>query len=341
MRIRTPRWWYFRGRPAPVTRALLWPLSLLWAAGTARRIARARPSDAGVPVICVGNLTVGGSGKTPVAREVARLLRVAGLETHVLARGYGGRMAGPVRVDPLLHTARDVGDEPLMMAGDGPVWVARDRADGAMTAVEAGAQVVVMDDGHQNPDVKKWLSLVVVDGETRGQEWPFGDGSVFPSGPLREPLARGLVRADAVVVLLPADIPEVDPALRDALDGKKVLVAHLVPTCSPPAGPLLGFAGIAKPWRMERAIQAAGGALADFAPFPDHAAISDSSLGFLARRAGELGAVLVTSEKDWARLSPAWRTRVQAWPVRVRFEDEGALMDLLRDLWERDLRPPP
>ncbi len=330
MKLNTPRWWYVRGRgPSPVARTLLKPLSWLWAGVTARRIARAAPVDPGVPVISVGNLTVGGSGKTPVAREVLRLLRDQGVEAQALTRGYGGRLAGPVRVDPAIHAAPDVGDEPLLLSTTAPVWAARDRAAGARAAADAGAAVLVMDDGHQNPALRKALSLVVVDGETRGGEWPFGDGAVFPSGPMREPLGKGLARADAVIVLLPADMDGADPELLALFEGKPVLTARLEPAAPPPEGPQLGFAGIAKPWKVERALTAAGCELIDFAAFPDHAAFSEGDLKTLAARAEAYDAGLVTTEKDWVRLSPQWRGRVTAWPVRARFEDEGAALRLL------------
>ncbi len=330
MRWPTPRWWYVRqGAPAPVTRALLRPIAWIWAAATAARIAAGRPIDPGPPVICVGNLTLGGSGKTPVARALARRLAGQGRAVHMLTRGYGGRLTGPVRVDPATHAAADVGDEALLLARDAPTWVARDRAAGAMAAAAAGAAVVVMDDGHQNPALKKTLSLVVVDGETRGGEWPFGDGQVFPSGPMREPLAAGLARADAVVLLLPADLAQPDPALMAQLAGRPVLIAHLVPAAPPPSGPQVGFAGLGKPWKMERALAAAGCDLVDFAPLADHARYDARLLGFLARRAEALGAGLVTSEKDWVKLPPGWRARVAAWPVEATFDDEAALAALL------------
>jgi tetraacyldisaccharide 4'-kinase len=320
MRLSTPRWWYSReARVAPVTRALLTPLSWIWATATARRIARTRPVDAGVPVICVGNLTVGGTGKTPIVRALAELLAARGLAVHLLSRGYGGRLPGPVRVDPERHSGAEVGDEPLMLARDFPVWVARDRVAGARAAAAAGADVVVMDDGHQTPSLGKALSLVVVDGETRGGEWPFGDGRVFPAGPMREPLTAGLARADAVIVLLPADLPAPDPELAAALAAKPVILARLEPAEAPPAGPQLGFAGVGKPWKVERALRAAGCELADFAPFPDHFAYDEATLKALAARAETLDAGLVTTEKDWVRLPPAWRARIAAWPVRARF----------------------
>ncbi|MDG2519983.1 tetraacyldisaccharide 4'-kinase [Caulobacter segnis] len=330
MKLATPRWWYVReSAPAPITRALLTPVSWIWAAVTANKIAKTVSVDPGVPVVCIGNLTVGGVGKTPIVREIVRLLRAAGIEAHGLSRGYGGRLAGPVRVDPADHTAADVGDEPLMLAGDMPFWVSRDRPAGALAAAAAGAQAVVMDDGHQNLSVKKTLSLVVVDGETRNNEWPFGDGAVFPAGPMREPLKAGLARADAVIVLLPADLPSADPELLALFSGKPVFIARLEPAAPPPSGPQVGFAGIGKPWKVERSLAAAGCDLKDFAPFPDHGAYDEATLEALARRAEDFDAGLVTTEKDWVRLPPQWRERIKAWPVRARFEDEAAVEVLL------------
>ena len=334
MRLATPRWWYVRsGAPAPMLRLLLRPASWMWAAVTARRIARTTPAEADVPVVCVGALTVGGAGKTPVVRAVLAHLRARGIDAHGLSRGHGGSDRGPRRVRPG-DPAAEVGDEPVMLAADGPFWIARDRVAGARAAVADGAQVVVLDDGHQNPSLAKALSLVVVDGETRGGEWPFGDGSVFPSGPMREPLAAGLARTDAVVLLLPADLPtcpsEADPELLAVFDALPVLVARLEPAVPPPPGPQFGFAGVGKPWKVERALRAAGCDLVDFAPWPDHHPYSEADLRVMADRAAALGAGLLTTEKDAARLPPAWRARVDVWPVRVRFEDEAALDALLR-----------
>ena len=331
MKLNTPRWWYDRERRhAPVTRMLLKPASWIWTAATARRLARTTPVDPGAPVISIGNLTVGGSGKTPVAREVLRLLREGGVEAHALSRGYGGSLEGPTRIDPAAHTAAEVGDEPLMLALDSPAWIARDRVAGARAAAAAGAEALVLDAAHQNPALNKTLSLVVVDGETRNNEWPFGDGSVFPSGPMREPLTAGLARADAVVILLPADLPAPDPELVEVFGDLPVFVARLEPAAPPPPGPLVGFAGIAKPWKVERSLIAAGAELKDFAPFPDHAAFRDQDLRFLAERADQFGARLLTTEKDWSRLPPQWRERVISWPVKATFEDEPGFSALLR-----------
>lgn len=313
----------------PVTRTLLAPLSWLWAAATARKLARIQPGEPGAAVICVGNLTMGGTGKTPVVRAIIERLTAQGAAACGLSRGHGGRLAGPLMVDPAIHTAVQVGDEALMLAPDLPMWICRDRLAGARAAAQAGAQIVVMDDGHQNPSVAKSLSLVVVDGETRDDEWPFGDGAVFPAGPMREPLKAGLARADAVVLLLPADLAEPDPALLAVLTPTPVLVARLAPTSAPPPGRVFAFAGIGKPWKFERALKAAGIDLADFVAFADHQRYDAGTLKALERRAAAEGATLLTTEKDWARLDPAWRGKVAVWPVRARFEDETALDAIL------------
>lgn len=330
MKLSTPRWWYIRNsNHARVTRTLLKPASWLWAAVTARRIAKATPVNPGVAVISVGNLTVGGSGKTPVARETLRLLRAAGVEAQALSRGYGGKLEGPLRVDTAVHTAADVGDEPLMLALDSPAWISADRIAGAQAAVAAGAKALVLDDAHQNMKLKKTLSLIVIDGETRGDEWPFGDGSVFPSGPMREPLKAGLARADGVIILLPADLPKADRELVATFGDLPVFIARLIAAAPPPSGPQVGFAGIAKPWKVERSLIAAGCDLVDFAPFPDHADYAPADLRFLAERAELHGAGLVTTEKDWVRLSPEWRAKIAAWPVVARFEDEAGFATFL------------
>ena len=335
MKLSTPRWWYRRKPGMRATRMLLKPLSWIWAGVTAARIRRAKPIDAGVPVICIGNLTVGGVGKTPVAREILVQLAVMEIDAHALSRGYGGKLKGPVKVDPTVHTAEQVGDEPLMMAKTFTVFVSRDRVTGARAAVAHGARAIVMDDGHQNPALEKALSLVVVDGETRDGEWPFGDGSVFPAGPMREPLKAGLARADAVVLLLPADLEEPDPALLAMFGSTPVLLARLMPNAAPPPGPQYGFAGVGKPWKVERALRAAGCDLVDFASFPDHGAYDAHTLAALERHARAAHAGLVTTEKDWVRLPAAWRERVTPWPVRARFEDERAVRVLLATAMKR------
>ena len=309
--MRAPDLWRRRG-PAAI---LLRPLGMLYAAGGSLRRRLASPWRAPVPVVCVGNLTVGGVGKTPVVLDLAR--RLASRQPHILTRGYGGRLAGPVRVDPKVHGADDVGDEPLLLARRTPVWVARDRAAGARAATAAGARLLLLDDGFQNPTLTKDLSLVVVDGETG-----FGNGLVFPAGPLREPVARGLARADAVVVMgedrhgIAAASPV--PVLRARLVPK-------MPLSFAPGAPLVAFAGIGRPEKFFATLRGLGAEPVAERAFPDHHRFREDELLRLEGLAAGFGARLVTTDKDAVRLPPSWRARVAVLRVAVAWEDAGAL----------------
>lgn len=319
--MRAPEFWSGRaeGRDAaPMLRALLTPMSWLYAAAAAARWATTTPARVDAPVICVGNVSVGGVGKTPVVRAVRALLRARGVEAHALSRGHGGRLPGPVRVDPSIHMAADVGDEPLLHARDGPAWIARDRVAGAQAAVAAGARAIVLDDGFQNPTLAKDLSLVVVDAQDG-----FGNGAVLPAGPLREPVATALARADAVILM--GDGPAADDP---RLARMTRLRAWIEPAGAAPEGPLVAFAGIGRPQKFFDTLTARGGDLADAVPFADHHPYSERDLAFLAKLAAERDARLVTTEKDHVRLPAAARSAILTLPVTARFADEAALAAL-------------
>ncbi|MBP2160641.1 MULTISPECIES: tetraacyldisaccharide 4'-kinase [Asticcacaulis] len=322
MALNTPAWWYKRGAEgAPWWRPALWPLSLVWRAVNDAKRAKAKPYRSKLFVISVGNLTLGGSGKTPITAEILRLLDGA----VGLSKGYGGTLDGPVRVDPASHTASEVGDEPLMLARRTPFMIAKDRAAG-LKALEGQTQIAVVDDAHQNLQIAKDLHVLVVDGDTRNGAWPFGDGGICPYGPLRESFGEGLARADIVVLWMP-DGSAPDASLLDLLSSRPVFVARLVP--QPPAltGPVYGFAGIAKPWKFEATLKALGLTIAGFEGFPDHAALSEDTLNRLAAKAGD--APLITTEKDWIKLSPAWRARITPLPIAARFDDEEGFKSAL------------
>ena len=212
-----------------------------------------------------------------------------------------------------------------MLSQVAPIVVSRDRLAGARLAVAEGAQIVVMDDGHQNPALKKTFSLVTVDGETRNGDWPFGAGGVIPAGPMREPLEVGLARADVVAVVLPTDVAEIGSELRALFGSREVWIARWTVAGPPPPGRRLGFAGVAKPWRVEHTLRGVGYDLVGFKAFPDHAPILGAALRKLSRHAKRMSAGLVTTEKDWARLPAEWRERVDVFKVRIRFDDEATV----------------
>jgi tetraacyldisaccharide 4'-kinase len=328
MALKTPEWWYQKHPKAPWWRPLLWPVSKLWAVVTARKIAKAIPYHSRLKVISVGNLTAGGSGKTPIAHEILRLLNAQGYKAVGLSRGYGGSLTGPINVDFNTHIAAEVGDEPLLIAEDQPMWIARDRAEGLRSLEATDAQIVVVDDAHQNVAIHKDVHIVVVDGDTSGGQWPFGDGGIVPYGPLREDFKAGLMRADLIVLWLPEGLTP-DPELVAIFEAKPVLIARLVPETIDTAPDYVAFAGIAKPWRFETTLKAAGVRLKGFKAFADHQPLTPDDIAHLQTQAQAAGAQLITTQKDWTRLAPEDRARIKVLRIRAKFEDETRLIQSL------------
>jgi tetraacyldisaccharide 4'-kinase len=331
--MREPAFWW---REASVAATLLAPLSAAYGAVAAARLRR-RGRWAGVAVVCVGNLTVGGAGKTPTALAVARMLAAAGRRPAFLSRGYGGASAGPLAVDPARHGATDVGDEPLLLARAAPTIVARDRVAGARLAGRTGADVIVMDDGFQNPSLAKDFSVLAIDGR-RG----IGNGRVIPAGPLRAPLGAQLARAHALVVIgdssSGAGVSIVLAGARDR--GIPVFRAHLRPDAAFAAAlgghRVLAFAGIGDPAKFFATLAAAGIAVAATRGFGDHHRYTRSEVQALCEDADRDDLVLVTTEKDVARMtgddvSGQLAARARALPVTLAFEEEGSFASLLRE----------
>lgn len=323
--MRAPDFWQSGGALS----ALLAPAGCLYALGGRLHHAMAAPRAAAMPVICVGNLVAGGAGKTPVVLSLGAKLAarpaLAG-RVHALTRGYGGELTGPVRVDPPVHDAWKVGDEPLLLARQLPTWVARDRVAGAAAAVSAGANLLILDDGLQNPTLLKDLSLIVIDGGAG-----FGNGRVIPAGPLREPITDGLARADAVIIVgddrtdAAARIAKLRPDL-------PILHARLVPLAASAAAlagkRLVAFAGIGRPQKFFDSLRELGGDIAATRSFADHHPYSLKDATALIALAGEHDARLVTTAKDAVRWPGDAERKPLVLDVEIAWDDEIAL-DLL------------
>ncbi|GJE39525.1 tetraacyldisaccharide 4'-kinase [Methylobacterium persicinum] len=316
--MRPPGFW--QGAPDHWTARLLSPLAALYGSAGAKRMDR--PGQrASCPVLCLGNFTLGGAGKTPAALALAAMLRDGGRTPVFLTRGYGGRLAGPVRVELGVHGAADVGDEPLLLARDAPTVVARRRPAGASLCTDLGASVIVMDDGLQNPSLAKDLALAVVDGGAG-----VGNGRVFPAGPLRVPLARQWPHVGGVILVGEGNAGD---AVAEEAErrGLPVHQARLVPDGNGVSGrPWFAFAGIGRPEKFFATLRDAGADLRGARSFPDHHPYRPSELIRLAAEAQRLGAGLVTTEKDAVRLPPDFTGQVEVLKIKLRFMDPPALL---------------
>lgn len=283
----------------------------------------ARPGFAApVPVLCCGNVTVGGTGKTTLALDLARRLGRAGLAVHILARGYRGRLAGPLRVTAG-HDATQVGDEALLLAAAAPTWIGADRAATARVAIAAGAQVLLMDDGLQNPTLHKSFAFMVIDGAVG-----FGNRRVLPAGPLREPIHVAAQRTHAAVLIgtdrqgaravLPPTLPVLSARLVTGAEAKHLAGRRVV-----------AFAGIARPGKFFASLEEAGAILVARHSYADHRPYRPAEIARLLDQAERLGALPVTTAKDAVRLPAAARARVFVLPIALVWDEPATLLRLL------------
>ncbi|MBI3419270.1 MAG: tetraacyldisaccharide 4'-kinase [Proteobacteria bacterium] len=319
--MRTPSFWYQKFSPFGW---LLAPLG--WLYGGIGKFLRRRitAQKISIPVICVGNITLGGAGKTPVVNELAQRLQSQGVKVHILSRGYGGTELGPFYVDPKKHSAAQVGDEPLLLAEIAPTWVAANKVRGALSAQAAGAQMLILDDGLQNLALYKDISLLVMDGQHA-----LGNGQIFPAGPLRENLSDALRRVDAVVW-----IGGGTPPAKITQSGKLMLRAKTETTCDHhlKARAVFAFCGLGLPQKFFNSLQAQGAVLLGTRSFADHHPYTVADIESLLKEAGRLSALPVTTAKDAARIPAEFLSHLTVCDLRLIWEDEKPLEALLKTL---------
>jgi tetraacyldisaccharide 4'-kinase len=337
MPLEAPFWWY---RKKGVLASALAPIGAFYGRIAASRVEHGDSYRSRLPVICIGNFTAGGGGKTPTAIAVAMLLKGHGKRPAFLTRGYGGKAGG---VTPVTESAsaENVGDEPLLLASVAPTFVSADRVAGAKAIEETDADIIVMDDGFQNPSLAKDVSLVVVDAGAG-----LGNGLVIPAGPLRAPLDAQLPRADALCVIGEG---KKAASLIETFEtrGKPVLNAKIAPNCDPrwlTVLPVIGFAGIARPVKFFTTLKSNGARLIGSHAFPDHHRFTARQAARLLKEAEEKNAMLVTTEKDWARLPDddeedpraELKHRSRPFPIVVTFDDEAVVKALLSSITHKD-----
>lgn len=324
--MKEPAFWYqkdpYAREAAPVTRQLLWPFSKLYAYFTRRRLKNTIPYKSSLPVICVGNVTLGGTGKTPIVAALYDHLKSLGHSPVILSRGYGGHLKGPVLVDKTRHRVKDTGDEPLMLAQSRQVVIARDRPAGAKFIETLKASHILMDDGHQNPTLYKDISLIVVD-KLAG----FGNKHVFPSGPLREPIAESLARGAAIILTGRAD--SIPPEVTQA--DLPVFHSRLQSDGDIPAGALIAFAGIGRPEKFFQQLKSEGAEIIEDIPFPDHHKYTKSDFRLLERLKNERKAKLITTAKDAVKITDPLKADLHVFEVKAQIDGMDKLMNIILD----------
>ncbi|RCL82190.1 MAG: tetraacyldisaccharide 4'-kinase [Rhodobacteraceae bacterium] len=316
--MKAPQFWY---EPNTWKAKFLYPLGYFYNLLTLLRGKLAKPQSYSCLTICIGNLNVGGTGKTPTTIALAQHFLKKGLQVHVVSRGYKGKFQGTFLVDPQKHKSDEVGDEPLLMSEFTSVWVSNKRKNGIAAAENAGAQIVLLDDGFQDPSFHKDFSLIVVDGE-KG----FGNKKCMPAGPLRENIVQGFKRADALVIVgqriykfdtFPTHLKIIHSTLKPIETGMNWK-----------EGKYLAFAGIADPSKFFKTLRSLGANLIDCVALSDHQKLDGQVLKRLERKANSAHAQLVTTEKDAVRLSNTFRKKVLSLPVRIEFDDKNELENL-------------
>lgn len=316
--MKAPQFWY---EPNTWKAKFLYPLGYFYNLLTLLRGKLAKPQSYSCLTICIGNLNVGGTGKTPTTIALAQHFLKKGLQVHVVSRGYKGKFQGTFLVDPQKHKSDEVGDEPLLMSEFTSVWVSNKRKNGIAAAENAGAQIVLLDDGFQDPSFHKDFSLIVVDGE-KG----FGNKKCMPAGPLRENIVQGFKRADALVIVgqriykfdtFPTHLKIIHSTLKPIETGMNWK-----------EGKYLAFAGIADPSKFFKTLRSLGANLIDCVALSDHQKLDGQVLKRLERKANSAHAQLVTTEKDAVRLSNTYRKKVLSLPVRIEFDDKNELEKL-------------
>ncbi len=322
--LKAPKFWY--QKKDTYLSNLLYPLSLLFRFGTKIRNFISKTQKVTLPIICIGNIVVGGAGKTPVALKIGKLLIKAGYKPNFISKGYTGLIKNSTLVKSW-HSAKSVGDESILLSEVADTWVGLDRIKSAKLA-ENNSNCLIMDDGFQNPTIFKDFSIIVINAS---QE--FGNKRVIPSGPLRESIKRGLTRTNLIIVigetteklkkLIPKDIPIVNAKFEIKKENKIFKGQNII-----------AFAGIAYPEKFFQSLDEEGAKILRKITFPDHHIYTENDLLSLAEIANKTKSILVSTKKDYVRVPKSFRSLVNTLEGEIVFDDEDFLVEILSNVIE-------
>lgn len=324
--MKPPAFWHQKTCSSRVLAIGLAPLGWIYGTLVQTRLKFGSTTKVSVPVICVGNITLGGTGKTPSVIYLVGLLRNLGYTPHILTRGYGGTLEGITQVDPEKHTATQVGDEPLLLAKQAPVWRGKDRVAAAHQAIKAGATILIMDDGLQNPSLYKDISLAIFDGTSQ-----IGNGQIFPAGPLRQSLRSGLDLSDGAF-LLNFDNDDFQERLAELKADTNLFAGRVQSDARPESGQkYLAFAGIGVPEKFFKTLRELGYPLGQTISYPDHHLYTPADLQQLKEKASSNSLKLITTEKDAIKLPSVFLNNVDVVRITLNFANEEGMIRWLQD----------
>ena len=323
--LKAPKFWYLK-KDTFLSRSL-YPFSLLFRLGTKFRNIASHTNKFAFPVICIGNIVVGGAGKTPVAIKIGELLKIAGYNPHFISKGYAGVIKKSTLVETW-HSPQSVGDEPLLLSEIAPTWIGKDRNNSIKLAKNMGADCIIMDDGFQNPTIHKDFSIIVINAS---QE--FGNKRVMPSGPLRESIVRGLSRTNLIIVIgeiknsLQKNIPDHIPVIQAKFkinNENKIFKGQKI----------TAFAGIAYPEKFFTSLREQGAKIIKEITYPDHHIYNENDLLSLAEIANKTQSILVSTQKDFVRVPKSYRSLVNTLEGKIYFEKEDIIKEILTNVIE-------
>ena len=326
--LKAPKFWYLK-KDTYLSNSL-YPFSLLFRLGTKLRIILSQKKNAELPIICIGNIVVGGAGKTPVSLKIGKMLRQAGYSPHFVSKGYSGIEKNNTLVQKW-HSPKSVGDESILLSEVAPTWIGFDRNKSFNLAKEKGADCIIMDDGFQNPTIQKDFSIIVIN-----EEQEFGNKRVMPSGPLRESITRGLSRTNLIIVIgtiskeiktkIPIHIPVINASFAIS-DENKIFKGQKI----------TAFAGIAYPEKFFTSLAEQGARIVKEVIYPDHHIYHENDLLNLAEIANKTQSILVSTQKDFVRIPKSYRSLVNTLEGEIVFDNEELLLEILSNVVENHL----
>jgi len=319
--FKMPKFWYSQKTfQDKILKDIFLPASLVYGWLVKKRFELYFPVPMERPIICVGNLVTGGAGKTPLVMSLVDGMKERGYNPHILTRGYGGEEEGPVQVSPARDTAKYVGDEALLLVNKAPTWVAKNRQLGAQVAMDSGANIIIMDDGFQNPIIYKDFSIIVIDGKVG-----FGNRMLIPAGPLREPIEQGINRAQ-VLVIIGEDMVNTEEKLKRINPNLIILHASIVTSKDCPDikdKKVAAFAGIGRPEKFKESLESEGAEVAMWKNFPDHYEYNENDLQQFIKDAEAKDLTIFTTAKDFVRVPVSLKEKISVFNIELEWHDDG------------------